>query len=172
MIFPELFCISKFDYHIFDSLYKKIFSIICCFFFFNNGNIYFMINIYSDAVQTTLKYLKNTEANIYNVLIMADDFNIRNSSYDSLFSFHSIYNNLLMNIANSLDLSLSKSTNQVLISYLDNVQDMNSVINLMFLRLNFLEFDNHTIYPEFCYSSDHAPLTVDISIIKEFIPNK
>jgi len=131
-----------------------------------------MIKIYSDTVQTTLKYLKNTEANIYNVLVMADDFNIRNSSHDSLFSFHSIHSNLLMNIANSLDLSLSKSTNKVLTSYLDNVQDMNPVINLMFLRPNFLEFDNHTIYSEFCYLSDHAPLTVDISIIKEFIPNK
>jgi len=29
-----------------------------------------MINVYSDATQTALKYLKNTEANIHNVLVM------------------------------------------------------------------------------------------------------
>ena len=36
----------------------------------------------------------------------------------------------------------------------------------MLLRLNLLEFDNHMIYPEWGLLSDHAPLTVDIVIIK------
>jgi len=39
-----------------------------------------MIDVYSDTNQTALKYLKNTEANIHNVLVMAGDFNIRDSS--------------------------------------------------------------------------------------------
>ena len=39
-----------------------------------------MINIYSDDNQSALKYLKDTKANIQNVLIMARDFNIRNSN--------------------------------------------------------------------------------------------
>jgi len=39
-----------------------------------------MINVYSDANQIALKYLKNTEVNIYNVLVMTSDFNIRDSS--------------------------------------------------------------------------------------------
>ena len=39
-----------------------------------------MINIYSDTVQIALKYLKDTKANICNVLVMASNFNIRNSS--------------------------------------------------------------------------------------------
>ena len=39
-----------------------------------------MINVYSDASQTALKYLKDTEANIHNILVMAGNFNIRNSS--------------------------------------------------------------------------------------------
>ena len=38
------------------------------------------INMYSDLSQSALKYLKNTEANINNVLIMTGDFNIRDSS--------------------------------------------------------------------------------------------
>ena len=35
-----------------------------------------MINIYSDTTQTALKYLKNIEANIHNVLVIASNFNI------------------------------------------------------------------------------------------------
>jgi len=45
-----------------------------------------MINIYSDATQIALKYLKDTE---HNVLVMADNFNIRDSSWNSSFSFNS-----------------------------------------------------------------------------------
>ena len=37
------------------------------------------MNIYSDSSHSTLKYLKDTEANIYNLLIMTKDFNIWNN---------------------------------------------------------------------------------------------
>ena len=47
--------------------------------FFNNNNIFWLMNIYSDSFYTALKYLKNTEANIHNILIMTNDFNIRDS---------------------------------------------------------------------------------------------
>ena len=61
--------------------YKKIFLTIEMFviFYFKNGSIFFMINIYSDSNQSALKYLKNTEANIQNILIVIGDFNIRDS---------------------------------------------------------------------------------------------
>ena len=36
-----------------------------------------MLNIYSDSSHTALKYLKNIEVNIGNILIMTGDFNIR-----------------------------------------------------------------------------------------------
>ena len=39
-----------------------------------------MINIYSDTLQIALKYLKNTKVNIINMLVMAGDLNIRDSS--------------------------------------------------------------------------------------------
>ena len=42
----------------------------------------------------------------------------------------------------------------------------------MFLQPNSLEFDNHTIYPEYYYSSDHTLLSVDIFIIEGFVSNK
>ena len=37
------------------------------------------MNIYSDSSNTALKYLKNTEANIDNIVLMTGDFNIRDS---------------------------------------------------------------------------------------------
>jgi len=67
-----------------------------------------MINVYSDTNQTALKYLKDTAANIWNVLVIAGDFNIRDSIWDSLIFFYSIHSNLLTNIVSelwSLDLS-------------------------------------------------------------------
>ena len=39
-----------------------------------------MINVYSDDHQSTLKYFKDNEVNLHNVLIMAGDFNIRDSN--------------------------------------------------------------------------------------------
>ena len=37
------------------------------------------MNVYSDSSHLALKYLKNTEVNINNLLIMTGDFNIRDS---------------------------------------------------------------------------------------------
>jgi len=52
---------------------------ISCISFSNQESIYFMVNVYSDSSHLALKYLKYTETNIHNVIIMTDDFNIRNS---------------------------------------------------------------------------------------------
>jgi len=46
-------------------------------YFFNHSSIYFLINIYSDLSQSTLKYLKDTEVDMNNILILTGDFNIR-----------------------------------------------------------------------------------------------
>ena len=48
--------------------------------FFNNNSTFWIMNIYSDSSHTTLKYLKDTEVNLSNLLIMTGDFNIRDSS--------------------------------------------------------------------------------------------
>jgi len=37
------------------------------------------MNVYSDLSHTALKYLKDTEINILNLLIIIGDFNIRDS---------------------------------------------------------------------------------------------
>jgi len=160
--------------HLCFSLCKDIFNHkdICCFSFFSNSDIYYIINIHSDANQSDLKYLKDIKVNVHNVLVMASNFNIRDSIWNPSISFYLIHGNLLVNVANSFDLLLLQSTNQVSTRYSDNTNDTNSVIDLMFLRPNSLEFDNYTIHPELEYLFDHAPLTVDIPIIKKFVPDK
>jgi len=155
------------------SLQKDIFNHrdVCCCFFFNNGEIFFLLNIYSDLNQSALKYLKDTEVNICNFLIMTGDFNIRDSIWDLDYSYYLVYSNLLFDIANVFNLSFLHPTHSVLTKYSDNSKNLNSVINLMFLRPNSLELDNHSILPKSQYLSDHVPLVVDIQIIKEFIPD-
>ena len=126
------------------SLWKDIFNHrdICCFSFFNNSKIFFLLNIYLDSNQSTLKYLKDTEANICNVWIMTDDFNIRDSNWDSDYPFHFVHSNLLFDIIDTFNLSFSYSTHPVPIRYLDNSENSNSVINSIFLWPNSSELDN------------------------------
>ena len=65
-----------------------------------------MINIYSDNHQSTLNYLKDTEVNIHNILIMAGNFNIRDSNWKSSYSFYSIHSDTLLKIVDFFDLKL------------------------------------------------------------------
>ena len=116
-----------------------------------------------------LKYLKDTEVNIGNVLIMTEDFNIRDSSWDLHFPYYSFYSNTLFEVVDFLYLELSRLTEQVSTRYSDNQQDSNLVINLMFLRPESLEHNNHTIYPDWRLTSDYTSLTVNISIFEEHI---
>jgi len=92
-----------------------------------------MINIYSDSSQIALKYLKDTEANINNILIMTGNFNIRDSSWDLLFPNYLTHSDTLTDIANSLNLGISSAIVQVPTRYVDNINDLNSVIDLIFL---------------------------------------
>jgi len=157
--------------HLCFSLQKDIFNHrdISCFSFFNNGNILFLINVYSDSSQTALKHLKDTEANIYNILIMVDDFNIRNNNWNPFFPYHSSHSDLLIDIVDLIDLCLSKSNNQVSTRYSDNMNKSNSVIDLILLRSNLLELNSHTIHSKWRHSLDYAPLTVNISINEEIL---
>jgi len=127
------------------------------------------MNVYSDSFHSVLKYLKDTEVNIPNLLIMTGDFNIRDSIWDPLFSHHSTISDDLMIIADSFNLDLSIPTNQVSTRYSDTVSKANSVIDLMFLQSRSNELNNHSIHPEWRLSSDHAPITVSIPIAEENI---
>ena len=100
---------------------------------FNNSVIFIIINIYLVKQQNTLKYLKDIEVNIYNVLIMTGDFNIRDNNWDLNYSYYSVYNNILIEVADSFSLKLSSPVNQVSTQYTDSSNNANSVINFMFL---------------------------------------
>ena len=156
------------------SLRKNIFDHrdIICFSFFNNSSTFFMINIYSDKHQSALQYLKNTKTHIDNVLAIVGDFNIRNSDWDSFYPFHLTHSNSLIEVADSFDLKLLSSTHQISTYYFDNLNNVNSIIDLIFLRLNSIEIDNYSILPKSQHPSDYAPLTVDIFIMEEFIQEK
>jgi len=80
---------------------------------------------------------------------MTNDFNIRDSDWNPSYPFHLVYSDLLIDIADVFNLSFSYSTNSVPTRYLDNDNNSNFIIDLIFLRSNFLEFDSHTIFPEF-----------------------
>jgi len=82
-------------------MYSSLRKVICYFSFFNNSSIFFMINIYSDDNYLALKYLKNTKANIHNVLIIAGNLNISNNDYDPSYSFYSSYSNILVEIVST-----------------------------------------------------------------------
>jgi len=100
--------------------------------FFNQDIICFIINIYSDNQQNILKYLKDIKVNLSNVLIIIGDFNIRNNDWDLLYSHYLLYVDILREIADLFDLELFTPINQVLMRYLNNSNDSNSVIDLMF----------------------------------------
>jgi len=125
--------------------------------------------LYSDDYQAALKYLKDTETNLHNILIMAGNFNIRDRKWDSFYLFYSTYSDFLLEVTDSLELKLSSSIYQVPTHYTNNSNNSNLVINFMFLHPNSVEINNHYILSEIQYSLDHVPLTINISIIEEYI---
>ena len=95
------------------SFHKNIFNHrnISLVSFFNKNNTFFLMNVYSDASESVLKYLKNTEANIHKILVITSDFNIRDNLWDLYYPYYSLYSDLLFNIADSFFLGLSMPTN-------------------------------------------------------------
>jgi len=91
------------------------------------------MNIYSNSSHSTLKYFKDTEANILNLLIITGDFNIQDSIWNLSFPHYSSISDNLIIIADSFNLDLSILINQISTRYSDMVRKLNSVIDLMFL---------------------------------------
>ena len=55
----------------------------------------------------------DTEANLSNILVMAGNFNIRNSNWDPSYSFYLSHSDSLLEIADSFNLKLSILIQQV-----------------------------------------------------------
>jgi len=72
-----------------------------------------------------LKYLKDTEVYIDNILIMTGDFNIRDSLWDISFPHHSSISDNLLIIADSFNLALSIPTNPCPTRYSDTAGEAN-----------------------------------------------
>jgi len=92
------------------------------------------MNIYFDASYSALKYLKDTEVSINNLLIMTGNFNIRDSLWDSSFPYYSSISDNLIIVADSFNLELLIPTNTVPIRYSDTAGEADLVIDLMLLR--------------------------------------
>ena len=104
---------------------------------------------------------------------MAGNFKFRNRDWNLSYSFHLTHSDSLLKIADSFDLELSCPIQQVLTQYIDNANNVNSVINLFLLCPNSFEINNHHILPELYYPSDYTFLTIYISITEKFIiPDK
>ena len=145
---------------------------ISTLFFFNHSIMCFILNIYSYDYQNILKYLKDTKVNLNNILIITEDFNIRDNNWDPLYSYYLFYTDILWEVIDSFGLELSIPINLVLICYIDNPQESNSILNLMFLRIRLEEFNNYIISSKLWSSLDYTSLSVFITLEKEFIQEK
>ena len=103
---------------------------------------------------------------------MTGDFNIRDNLWDLNFPFHSIYSDMLFNIADSFSLALPKPIENFLTRFSDNDQNSNLVLDLIFTWPSSTEFNWHHIHLDWRLSSNYAPITIDIPIRDEDIPTK
>ena len=77
---------------------------------------------------------------------MTSNFNIRDRDWDSLYPFHLTHSNSLFDIVDFFDLRLSYSIQQVSTLYSNNINDTNSVIDLIFLCLNSIKLKKSHYY--------------------------
>ena len=90
---------------------------------------------------------------------------------DLTFPHHSTISDNFFIIADSFNLTLSTTINSCPTRYSDVAGEVNSVLDLMFLRNGSPKLDSHLISPEIHLSSDHVSLSVEISIIEEIFPS-
>ena len=119
-----------------------------------------------------LKYLKDTETNISNIIIITRDFNIKDSLWDFNFPFHSVHSDMLFDIADFFALAPSNLTENFLTRFLNNNQNLNSVLDLVFTQPSSMEFNHHHIHLDWRLTSDHTLITVSIHINYKNIPIK
>ena len=123
----------------------------------------------SDAFQSALKYFKDTEVNINNLILMTGDFNIRDSLWDPSFPHHFFISNDLFILADLFNLDLSTPTDSIPTRYPNIPGELDLVIDLMFLYSESSELNYHSIHPSWRLTSNHALLTITIPIEEEHV---
>ena len=106
------------------------------------------------------------------ILIMTEDFNIRDNNWDLLYPHHLSYTDILWEVVDNFSLELSISIIPVFMWYLNSSQDSSLILDLIFLRTGLEEFNNHIISPNLQSLSDYTLLLVSIIIKEEFIQEK
>jgi len=137
--------------------------------FHDHQDTFLIINVYSDSNQTALGVLCNNIRNIGTTIMMAGDFNIRDSDWDPSYHHHHTQTNDLMIITDSLGLELSLPSNPGLTRFADNPWEANSVLDLVFLNPNDLWFGQNSLAPDLRKPSDHVSLIIRVGINEENI---
>ena len=100
---------------------------------------------------------------------MTGDFNIRDQLWDPSFPHHTSISDDLFIITDLFNLDLSIPTNLVPTRYSNTTGESDSVIDLIFLCSGLNKPSNYVIHPEQYLTSNHAPLTITISIVEELV---
>ena len=103
---------------------------------------------------------------------MTGDFNIRDNDWDLFYPHYLFYTDTLLEIANSLGLDLSIPINSGSTWFLNNSQNLNSVLDLIFFRTGSEEFNNHLISLDLWSLLDYVFLLMSIIIEKLFIQER
>jgi len=69
--------------------------------------------VYSDKQQNALKYLKNTEVNLNNILVITEDFNIRDNDWDLLYPYYLVHMNTLQEVVDNFGLEILTPINPI-----------------------------------------------------------
>ena len=115
--------LSKLEFSLWRDIYNH--WDISLIFFLNHGILYYLLNVYSNNQQNALKYLKDIKANLNNVTIIIDNFNIHDNNWDPVYPHHSLHTDTLHEISDSLDLEMFTPINPIPTRYADNTQDSN-----------------------------------------------
>ena len=74
---------------------------------------------------------------------MTEDFNIRDNDWDSSYPYYSLHTDILREVTDSFGLELLTHINPVFTQYINNFQELNSDLDLIFLRIRLEELNNH-----------------------------
>jgi len=99
---------------------------------------------------------------------MGGNFNIRDAEWDSSVLLHSAAGQFLRDLADSYSLVYLLPVLSVPTYYSDISSHANSVIDLIFLGINYAQV-THCIEPDLKWPLDYAPLIVDLPIASENI---